>query len=84
MAAAGSCATPLLRLQMKNAGSDVLELRQCGIPARHDANTAHMHHKFAIVDNALLINGSFNWYAHPTPCVSGLAAGCHCACSLAR
>lgn len=47
--------------QMRTTGSDIMELRQSGIPVRHDANVAHMHHKFAVIDHRLLLNGSFNW-----------------------
>ena len=35
-----------------------------GIPIRTDnSERNHMHHKFALVDGAFLINGSFNWTA---------------------
>ena len=36
-------------------------IADAGIPVRTDAASTHMHHKFAIVDGATLINGSFNW-----------------------
>ena len=43
-------------------GSDVQRLAAAGIPCKIDAgNVAHMHHKFAIFDDKLLLNGSFNW-----------------------
>ena len=43
-------------------GADCQDLSNTGIPVRLDADTkAHMHHKFAIIDNRILINGSFNW-----------------------
>ena len=47
--------------QSKSTGSDVMRLsRVDGIHVRHDGNArSHMHHKFALVDGATLLNGSF-------------------------
>ncbi|KAF9975252.1 hypothetical protein BGZ65_008342 [Modicella reniformis] len=43
-------------------GSDVDRLRdENNIPVRVDNSPSHMHHKFAVVDDALVINGSYNW-----------------------
>ncbi len=42
-------------------GSDIERLRQAGIPLRVDLTEHHMHHKFAVLDGATLLNGSFNW-----------------------
>jgi phosphatidylserine/phosphatidylglycerophosphate/cardiolipin synthase-like enzyme len=42
-------------------GSDIDRLRDAGIPVRIDRTPFHMHHKFAIFDNRLLANGSYNW-----------------------
>lgn len=42
-------------------GSDVAKLAVCGIAVRQDAGEDHMHHKFAILDGALVFNGSYNW-----------------------
>eukprot|EP00039_Didymoeca_costata_P015035 m.249323 g.249323 ORF g.249323 m.249323 type:complete len:263 (-) comp16140_c1_seq19:84-872(-) len=47
--------------QASSRGSDIQDLANNGVEARHDQNDAHMHNKFAIIDNNLLINGSFNW-----------------------
>lgn len=44
-----------------DAGSDIARLRAAGIPTAVDRSAAHMHHKFAIVDGAWLLNGSYNW-----------------------
>lgn len=55
-------------------GADIELLRNSGIPVKIDDSPFHMHNKFAIigeslhracwltpVDNALILNGSFNW-----------------------
>ncbi|GAA5169561.1 phospholipase D-like domain-containing protein [Viridibacterium curvum] len=42
-------------------GSDVARLRESGIAVRVDRTPAHMHHKFAIIDQRVLLNGSYNW-----------------------
>lgn len=42
-------------------GSDIDQLRNAGIPVAVDTSPFHMHHKFAIFDDRLLLNGSFNW-----------------------
>lgn len=42
-------------------GSDVLRLRELGVPLRIDDSPFHMHHKFALFDGRVLANGSFNW-----------------------
>jgi phosphatidylserine/phosphatidylglycerophosphate/cardiolipin synthase-like enzyme len=42
-------------------GSDILKLIDRGIIVRMDNTENHMHHKFAIVDKTILVNGSFNW-----------------------
>eukprot|EP00054_Salpingoeca_dolichothecata_P033238 m.267210 g.267210 ORF g.267210 m.267210 type:complete len:313 (-) comp32538_c0_seq1:141-1079(-) len=47
--------------QSKSQGSDIEELKGLGIGVRMDDGPAHMHHKFAILDDQVLINGSFNW-----------------------
>jgi phosphatidylserine/phosphatidylglycerophosphate/cardiolipin synthase-like enzyme len=44
-----------------NKGSDIYDLADKGIPVRTDGNMAHMHNKYAIIDNKVLITGSFNW-----------------------
>ena len=42
-------------------GSDVDFLQRKGVPVRVDRTAYHMHHKFALFDGQVLLNGSFNW-----------------------
>lgn len=47
--------------KIKDKGSDIEMLFRAGIEIRTDDSRNHMHHKFAIIDNQVLITGSFNW-----------------------
>lgn len=42
-------------------GSDVLTMQQAGIALRMDAAEDHMHHKFALFDDEIVLTGSYNW-----------------------
>ncbi len=44
-----------------DAGSDIQRMERAGVPVRLDVTAFHMHHKFAIFDGGLLLNGSYNW-----------------------
>lgn len=46
----------------KMLGSDLQDLSDCGIPVRFDNDKkSHMHNKFCLIDDKIIINGSFNW-----------------------
>ncbi|KAF9308748.1 hypothetical protein BG003_010682 [Podila horticola] len=46
----------------EDLGSDVARLaRDYDVPTRVDNTAAHMHHKFVVIDDALVVNGSYNW-----------------------
>jgi len=45
----------------EDLGADVHTLKSKGIPVRIDNSPAFMHHKFCIIDDTILLNGSFNW-----------------------
>lgn len=47
---------------MDGKGCNIRDLANAGIPVRTDkTKTARMHHKFMVIDDELLLNGSFNW-----------------------
>jgi mitochondrial cardiolipin hydrolase len=42
-------------------GNDVERLRDSGVPVVFDHTPHHMHHKFAVFDNRIVVTGSYNW-----------------------
>ena len=44
-----------------DTGSDVDRLQAHGVDVRVDNSPHHMHHKFAIFDESILLTGSYNW-----------------------
>ena len=47
--------------QSTNKGSDIAKFRNAGIKVKEDHTPHHMHHKFAVIDNTIVLTGSFNW-----------------------
>lgn len=47
--------------QASNPGSDYERLRQAGLDVRLDSNPHNMHHKVIIIDDSIVITGSYNF-----------------------
>jgi mitochondrial cardiolipin hydrolase len=47
--------------KIHDKGSDIFKFRARGIKVKIDSTDSLMHHKFAIVDQKTVVNGSFNW-----------------------
>jgi len=47
--------------KLLDPGSDIRRLSEAGIQIRVDRSPHHMHHKFAIFDDGVLLTGSYNW-----------------------
>ncbi|WP_309398798.1 phospholipase D-like domain-containing protein [Cerasicoccus maritimus] len=45
----------------RDAGSDVRRMDRAGVAVKVDVAPDHMHHKFALIDGARLLTGSYNW-----------------------
>ncbi|MCD4794628.1 MAG: FAM83 family protein [Bacteroidales bacterium] len=42
-------------------GNDIDYIAKLGIDVKLDTTSAHMHHKFAVIDDTITITGSYNW-----------------------
>ena len=42
-------------------GSDLARLSKAGVSVATDSEESHMHHKFALFDDSLVLTGSYNW-----------------------
>ncbi|MEL6627187.1 MAG: phospholipase D-like domain-containing protein [Bacteroidota bacterium] len=47
--------------KLYDRGSDVERFAKEGIDVRVDQTRYHMHHKFALIDQKILLTGSYNW-----------------------
>ena len=47
--------------KLHDTGSDIRELAVKGLNVRIDKTRSHMHHKFAVFDEARVLTGSYNW-----------------------
>jgi cardiolipin hydrolase len=45
----------------RDHGSDIGQLQKEGIAVEMDMSSNHMHHKFMIADNRIVVTGSYNW-----------------------
>lgn len=42
-------------------GSDIQQLAKAGVSVRMDDTPGHMHHKFMVIDEGIVLTGSYNW-----------------------
>ena len=50
-------------LYVSSSGSDFSYLQDAGIDIRSDDRSAYMHHKVMIIDDHIVVTGSYNWSA---------------------
>lgn len=49
--------------QVNVKGSEYEKLKRAGVDVKVDGNPDLMHHKFAVIDDEIVITGSYNWTA---------------------
>ena len=47
--------------KIDDTGSDIEDWSRVGIPVKLDETDNHMHHKFMIIDEKIVVTGSYNW-----------------------
>ncbi len=47
--------------KLLDKGSDIVDLSKSGVEIRVDQSPNHMHHKFMVKDDELVLTGSYNW-----------------------
>lgn len=47
--------------KINDKGSDIFKLKARGVSIKIDTDKSLMHHKFMVVDQARVLNGSYNW-----------------------
>lgn len=47
--------------KLNDKGSDIAMLSEKGLDVKVDRTSAHMHHKFAVIDEETVVTGSYNW-----------------------
>jgi cardiolipin hydrolase len=45
----------------QDKGSDINDLARAGVSIKLDTTDNHMHHKFMVVDQKVVLTGSYNW-----------------------
>ena len=47
--------------KIHDVGSDIFKLKSRGLSIKVDEHNSLMHHKFTVIDNVRVLNGSYNW-----------------------